>query len=185
MPRYPTRSWRSFEPPVAVVRLAPVASLRILGLDPGSRRTGFGVIDCQGADNVHFTHGCISASGATLAERLRVIFEGVRELVSMHRPQEVAVEQVFVNRNADSALKLGQARGAVLSALPEGLPIFEYAPRTIKLAVVGFGGAEKQQVAHMIRALLRLEGRIAADASDALAIAVCHAHSRRLRELTR
>jgi len=185
MPRYPTRSWRNFEPPVAVMRFAPVASLRILGLDPGSRRTGFGVIDCQGPDSVHFTHGCISASGATLAERLRVIFEGVRELVSLHCPQEVAVEQVFVNRNADSALKLGQARGAVLSALPQGLPIFEYAPRTIKLAVVGFGGAEKQQVAHMIRALLRLEGRIAADASDALAIAVCHAHSRRLRELMR
>jgi crossover junction endodeoxyribonuclease RuvC len=167
------------------MRLAPLASLRILGLDPGSRRTGFGVIDCQGPDNVHFTHGCISAAGATLAERLRVIFEGVRELVALHRPQEVAVEQVFVNRNADSALKLGQARGAVLSALPEGLPIFEYAPRAIKLAVVGFGGAEKQQVAHMIRALLRLEGRIAADASDALAIAVCHAHSRRLRGLLR
>jgi crossover junction endodeoxyribonuclease RuvC len=167
------------------MRFAPLASLRILGLDPGSRRTGFGVIDCLGPNSVHFTHGCISASGATLAERLRVIFEGVRELVSLHRPQEVAVEQVFVNRNADSALKLGQARGAVLSALPQGLPIFEYAPRTIKLAVVGFGGAEKQQVAHMIRALLRLEGRIAADASDALAIAVCHAHSRRLRELTR
>jgi len=143
------------------------------------------VIDCQGPDNVHFTHGCISASGATLAERLRVIFEGVRELVFRHCPQEVAVEQMFVKRNADSALKLGQARGAVLSALPAGLPIFEYAPRTIKLAVVGFGGAEKQQVAHMIRALLRLEGRIAADACDALAIAVCHAHSRRLRELMR
>jgi crossover junction endodeoxyribonuclease RuvC len=167
------------------MRMVPVASLRILGLDPGSRRTGFGVIDCRGPDNVHFTHGCISASGATLAERLRVIFEGVRELVGRHRPQEVAVEQVFVKRNADSALKLGQARGAVLSALPAGLPIFEYAPRTIKLAVVGFGGAEKQQVAHMIRMLLRLEGRIAADASDALAIAVCHAHSRRLRELMR
>ena len=185
MPRYPTRSWRSFEPAAQPQRLAPVATLRILGLDPGSRRTGFGVIDCYGPDNVHFTHGCISASGATLAERLRVIFEGVRELVSRHCPQEVAVEQVFVKRNADSALKLGQARGAVLSALPAGLPIFEYAPRTIKLAVVGFGGAEKQQVAHMIRALLRLEGRIAADACDALAIAVCHAHSRRLRELMR
>jgi crossover junction endodeoxyribonuclease RuvC len=167
------------------MRVLPVASLRILGLDPGSRRTGFGVIDCQGPDSVHFTHGCISASGASLPERLRAIFEGVRELVSLHRPQEVAVEQVFVNRNADSALKLGQARGAVLSALPQGLPIFEYAPRTIKLAVVGFGGAEKHQVAHMIRSLLRLEGRIAADASDALAIAVCHAHSRRLRELVR
>jgi len=164
---------------------APSARLRILGLDPGSRRTGFGVIDCDGPDSVHCTHGCISASGASLAERLRVIFDGVRELVALHCPQEVAVEQVFVNRNADSALKLGQARGAVLSALPVGLPLFEYAPRAIKLAVVGFGGAEKPQVAHMIRALLHLQGHISADASDALAIAVCHAHSRRLRELMR
>jgi len=185
MPRYPASSWRRFEPSPTAIRTAPVASLRILGLDPGSRRTGFGVIDCNGPDNAHFTHGCIIASGASLAQRLRVIFEGVRELVAMHCPQEVAVERVFVNRNADSALKLGQARGAVLSAVPEGLPIFEYAPRAIKLAVVGFGAAEKSQVAHMIRALLRLEGHIAADASDALAIAVCHAHSRRLLELTR
>jgi crossover junction endodeoxyribonuclease RuvC len=186
MPRYPTRSWRSFEAPAAgAVRSVPVARLRILGLDPGSRRTGFGVIDCDGPDNVHFTHGCISASGATLADRLRVIFEGVRELVAVHQPQEVAVEQVFMSRNADSALKLGQARGAAMSAVPGGLPVFEYAPRAIKLAVVGFGGAEKHQVAHMIRALLRLEGRITADASDALAVAVCHAHSRRLRELMR
>jgi crossover junction endodeoxyribonuclease RuvC len=185
MPRYPTRSWRSFEPPAAAMRLAPVARLRILGLDPGSRRTGFGVIDCNGADSVHFTHGCISASGATLAERVREIFEGVRGLVALHRPQEVAVEQVFMSRNADSALKLGQARGAVLAAVPDGLPVFEYAPRAIKLAVVGFGAAEKRQVAHMIRALLGLEGRVAADAADALAIALCHAHSRRLLELAR
>jgi crossover junction endodeoxyribonuclease RuvC len=185
MPRYPTRSWRSFEPPTAVVRLAPVARLRILGLDPGSRRTGFGVIDCNGPDSVHFTHGCISASGATLADRVRVIFEGVRELVALHRPQEVAVERVFMSRNADSALKLGQARGAVLAAVPDGLPVFEYAPRAIKLAVVGFGAAEKRQVAHMIRALLGLEGRVVADAADALAIALCHAHSRRLLELAR
>jgi len=167
------------------MRLAPVARLRILGLDPGSRRTGFGVIDCNGPDSVHFTHGCISASGASLADRVRVIFEGVRELVALHRPQEVAVERVFMSRNADSALKLGQARGAVLAAVPDGLPVFEYAPRAIKLAVVGFGAAEKRQVAHMIRALLGLEGRIAADAADALAIAVCHAHSRRLLELAR
>jgi crossover junction endodeoxyribonuclease RuvC len=185
MPRYPTRSWRSVETPAAAMRFAPVARLRILGLDPGSRRTGFGVIDCNGPDSVHFTHGCISASGASLADRVRVIFEGVRELVALHRPQEVAVERVFMSRNADSALKLGQARGAVLAAVPDGLPVFEYAPRAIKLAVVGFGAAEKRQVAHMIRALLGLEGRIAADAADALAIAVCHAHSRRLLELAR
>src|SRR3984885_158993 len=184
MPRYPTRAWRSFEPSAALVRLAPVVNLRILGIDPGSRRTGFGVIDCHGPDSIHCTHGCINADGATLAERVRGIFEGIRELIKLHRPQEVAVEQVFVNRNVASALKLGQARGAVLSALPEGLPVFEYAPRAIKLAVVGVGGAEKRQVAHMIRALLRLEGRIAPDAADALAIALCHAQSRRLRELT-
>jgi crossover junction endodeoxyribonuclease RuvC len=185
MPRYPTRSWRNFEPPGAAVNLAPVARLRILGLDPGSRRTGFGVIDCDGPDSVHFTHGCISASGATLAHRVRVIFEGVRELVALHRPQEVAVERVFMSRNADSALKLGQARGAVLAAVPDGLPVFEYAPRAVKLAVVGFGAAEKRQVAHMIRVLLGLEERVVADAADALAIALCHAHSRRLLELAR
>src|SRR5580704_14881459 len=109
MPRYPTRSWRSFEPQAQLVRLAPAARLRILGIDPGSRRTGFGVIDCEGPDSVHYIHGCISAHGDSLAERVRVIFEGVRELVSRHRPQEVAVEQVFVSRNAASALKLGQA----------------------------------------------------------------------------
>jgi crossover junction endodeoxyribonuclease RuvC len=185
MPRYPTRSWRRFEPPVAAMRLAPVARLRILGLDPGSRRTGFGVIDCNGPDSVHFTHGCISASGATLAARLHEIFEGVRELVAVHQPQEVAVEEVFMSRNPDSALKLGQARGAVLAAVPDGLPVFAYAPRAIKLAVVGFGAAEKRQVAHMIRALLGLKGRVVADAADALAIAICHAHSRRLLELAR
>ena len=185
MSRYPTRAWRNFEPGVPTARLAPVASLRILGLDPGSRRTGFGVIDCNGPNSIHFTHGCISAAGETFAERMRVIFEGVRDLVDLHQPQEIAVEQVFVKRNIASALKLGQARGAVLSAVPAGLPVFEYAPRAIKLAVVGFGGAEKRQVAHMIRALLRLEGRINADASDALAIALCHAHSRRLLELAR
>lgn len=183
MPRYSTRAWRSVEPSAALVRLAPVANLRILGIDPGSRRTGFGVIDCHGSDSIHCSHGCINAGGASLAERVRVIFEGIRELVNLHRPQEVAVEQVFMSRNAASALKLGQARGAVLSALPNGLPVFEYAPRAIKLAVVGVGGAEKHQVAHMIRALLRLEGRIAPDAADALAIALCHAQSRRLRGL--
>jgi crossover junction endodeoxyribonuclease RuvC len=185
MPRYPTRSWRNFEPPVAAMRVAPIARLRILGLDPGSRRTGFGVIDCNGPDSIHFTHGCIITRGAALADRVREIFEGVRELVLLHRPQEVAVEQVFMSRNADSALKLGQARGAVLAAVPDGLPVFEYAPRAIKLAVVGFGAAEKGQVAHMIRALLGLEGRLAADAADALAIAICHAHSRQRLELAR
>ena len=135
-----------------------VARVRILGIDPGSRRTGFGLIECHGADSVHIAHGCIVGSGATLSDRLRQIFEGVRQLVEEHRPDEVAIERVFVNRNVDSALKLGHARGAALCAVPQAMPVFEYAPRAIKLAVVGFGAAEKLQVAHMIRTLLQPAG---------------------------
>jgi crossover junction endodeoxyribonuclease RuvC len=184
MSRYRTRSWRAFDP--ATARSAPggAAALRILGLDPGSRRTGYGVIERRGAEWAHVAHGCVTV-GATdsLSERLRVIFESLRELIVTHAPGEVAIERVFVNRNVDSALKLGQARGAALCAVPKGLPVFEYAPRAIKLALVGSGAAEKVQVAHMIRMLLGLQGRIAPDASDALAVAVCHAHSRRLQEL--
>ncbi len=187
MSRYRTRSWRAFDPGAARPPPAPAVSLRILGLDPGSRRTGYGVIERRGADWVHVAHGCVSVvrEPESLAERLRVIFESLRELIAAHAPGEVAIERVFVNRNVDSALKLGQARGAALCAVPKGLPVFEYAPRAIKLAVVGSGAAEKVQVAHMIRTLLGLQGRIAADASDALAVAVCHAHSRRLEELVR
>ena len=112
--------------------------------------------------------------------RLRLIFEGLRALMSEHAPVEVAIERVFVSRNVDSALKLGQARGAALCAVPQGIPVFEYAPRAIKLAVVGSGAAEKLQVAHMIRTLLALSERPGADAADALAVAVCHAHTRTL-----
>lgn len=186
MSRYRTRSWRAFEPGVARTPVpADAAGLRILGIDPGSRRTGFGVIERRGADWVHVVHGCVKVDAAedSLPERLRVIFESLRDLIATHGPGEVAIERVFVNRNVDSALKLGQARGAALCAVPKGLPVFEYAPRAIKLALVGSGGAEKAQVAHMIRMLLGLQGRITPDASDALAVAVCHAHSRRLHEL--
>jgi len=191
MPRYPTRSWRAFDPgaaPVArsapVVRLTPVAKARILGLDPGSRRTGYGLIECTGGNNTQLAHGCIATAGATLAQRLRQIFEGVQALIERYQPDEVAIERVFVNRNVDSALKLGHARGAALCAVPTAMPVFEYAPRAIKLAIVGFGGAEKTQVAHMIRAVLNVQGRLSADASDALAVAVCHAHTRRVHALT-
>ncbi|MGA9370169.1 MAG: crossover junction endodeoxyribonuclease RuvC [Steroidobacteraceae bacterium] len=164
---------------------ARAAAIRILGLDPGSRRTGYGVIERRGADWVHVAHGCVTvtAVGESLSERLRVIFESLRDLITKHGPGEVAIERVFVNRNVDSALKLGQARGAALCAVPKGLPVFEYAPRAIKLALVGSGAAEKAQVAHMIRTLLGLQGRISPDASDALAVAICHAHSLRLYEL--
>ena len=185
MSRYRTRSWRAFDPGAARTLTVTTAAVRILGLDPGSRRTGYGVIERRGADWVHVAHGCVTVAGAeeSLPERLRVIFESLRELITLHGPGEVAIERVFVNRNVDSALKLGQARGAALCAVPKGLPVFEYAPRAIKLALVGSGAAEKVQVAHMIRTLLGLQGRIAPDAADALAVAVCHAHSRRLHEL--
>jgi crossover junction endodeoxyribonuclease RuvC len=155
-------------------------SVRILGLDPGSRRTGFGVIECRGTELIAVAHGCLNVTAAAPTARLRLILEGLQELFSAHHPGEVAVERVFVSRNVDSALKLGQARGAALCAVPAGTPVFEYAPRAVKLAVVGSGGAEKFQVAHMIRTLLGLAERPGADAADALAVAVCHAHARRL-----
>lgn len=199
MSRYRTKSWRAFDPAAFAARgvgatpaapsrgitltVRPAVTVRILGVDPGSRRTGFGIIECRGSDYVHVAHGCLNVGGALMAERLRLIFDGLQALIDEHQPAEVAVERVFVNRNVESALKLGQARGAALCAVPRGLPVFEYAPRAIKMALVGSGAAEKSQVAHMITALLRLQGRIGPDASDALAVAVCHAHSRRLHAM--
>lgn len=180
MSRYRTRSWRAFDPAAAAAPLTPAASVRILGLDPGSRRTGFGVIECRGTQLVVVAHGCLNLTAAAPTARLRLIFEGLQKLFSAHAPAEVAVERVFVSRNVDSALKLGQARGAALCAVPAGTPVFEYAPRAIKLAVVGSGAAEKFQVAHMVRTLLSLPARPGVDAADALAVAVCHAHARRL-----
>ena len=189
MSRYRTRSWRAFDPNAAATPAAPAIAagdnVRVLGLDPGSRRTGFGVIECRGSDCYHIAHGCISVGGDALASRLRTIFDQLQTVIAQHAPGEVAVERVFVNRNVDSALKLGQARGAALCAVPQGLPVFEYAPRAIKLALVGSGSAEKPQVAHMIKLLLRIDGGIAPDASDALAVAVCHAHSRRMLRFAR
>jgi crossover junction endodeoxyribonuclease RuvC len=185
MARYPGASWRSYRPEagkpapvVSVVRMAPRASSRILGLDPGSLRTGYGVIDCSGGSLTIVAQGCIATSGGPLADRLRIIHARVSELIQLHRPQEVAVERVFLSKNADSALKLGQARGAALAAVPASLGVHEYAPRAVKLAVVGVGGAEKTQVAHMVKQLLRVDLRLAADAAHALAIAICPAHTR-------
>lgn len=162
---------------------AQLACGRILGLDPGSRRTGFGIVEWSGPDCRHVAHGCIDVAGQALPVRLRRIFEAVSALIAEHRPDEIAIERVFVNRNVDSAIKLGQARGAAISAITPGIAMFEYAPRAVKLALVGGGGAEKSQVNHMVRALLRLETSIPADAADALAIALCHAHARRLSAL--
>jgi crossover junction endodeoxyribonuclease RuvC len=180
MSRYRTRSWRAFEPSTGPARLTTAATVRILGVDPGSRRTGFGFIETRGGSLTVIAHGCLNVASAAPLARLRLIFEGLRALMSEHAPVEVAIERVFVSRNVDSALKLGQARGAALCAVPEGIPVFEYAPRAIKLALVGSGAAEKLQVAHMIRTLLALSERPQADAADALAVAVCHAHNRTL-----
>jgi crossover junction endodeoxyribonuclease RuvC len=180
MSRYRTRSWRAFDP-VGAAPHAAALRVRILGLDPGSRRTGFGVIECRGSELVSVAYGCFNVASATPTARLRLIFERLKALLAEHSPAEVAVERVFMSRNADSALKLGQARGAALCAIPAEVPVFEYAPRAIKLAVVGSGAAEKFQVAQMIRSLLSLSERPAADAADALAVAVCHAHQRRLQ----
>jgi crossover junction endodeoxyribonuclease RuvC len=159
---------------------APAARVRILGLDPGSLCTGYAVVE-TGPKVTYVVSGSIRARGASLADRLQEIFAGVDQLANRYQPDEVAIERVFMHRNADSALKLGQARGAALSATFAVRPrVFEYAPREVKLAVVGTGAAQKEQVQLMVRRLLNLSGRLGADAADALAIALCHAHSRNL-----
>jgi crossover junction endodeoxyribonuclease RuvC len=153
--------------------------VRILGLDPGSRITGYGVVDAGGHGVRYVASGCIRVGNGAMAGRLLEIHRHVTELVDSFGPGEIAIERVFMHRNPDSALKLGQARGAALcGACHGGAPVFEYAPRAVKQTVTGTGGAEKAQVMHMIKALLSLQGRLSADAADALAIALCHAQHR-------
>ena len=153
-------------------------SVRILGIDPGLRVTGFGVIDKVGAKLVYVTSGCIKTSeSGELPGRLKIILEGIAEVVAGHRPHQAAVEKVFVNVNPQSTLLLGQARGAAISALViAGLPVAEYTALQVKQAVVGQGKAAKEQVQDMVVRLLRLAGVPSADAADALACAICHAH---------
>jgi crossover junction endodeoxyribonuclease RuvC len=152
---------------------------RILGIDPGSRITGFGILDTDGRSSQHVASGALRVPDDDLAGRLGYIFEEISALLRAHAPQEVAVENVFVSRNAASALKLGQARGAAISACAvAGVSVAEYSPREVKLAIVGTGGADKAQVQHMVRALLGLREELQADRADALAVALCHAHSR-------
>jgi crossover junction endodeoxyribonuclease RuvC len=157
--------------------------VRILGIDPGSQATGFGVLDVRGSTATAVRWGTIRTAGEHHA-RLRAIFTGVADLVAEFKPHEIAVERVFLHRNADSALKLGQARAAALCATFAGdAPIFEYAARHIKKAVAGAGSAEKDQVQQMIKMILGIREDIEADAADALAAAVCHAHERSTRLL--
>ena len=155
----------------------PDAPVRILGLDPGSVVTGFGIVDISRAGATYVASGSIRAGRGDLAERLQVIFRHVSELVRAYLPAQVAIERVFMHVNPDSALKLGQARGAALcAATGSGATVHEYTPREVKLALTGTGAAEKAQVQHMVKALLTIDGRLGADAADALAIALCHSH---------
>lgn len=163
---------------------------RILGIDPGSQRTGVGIIDVDDAGRAsHVFHAPLNllAAGEEDVEdghggfpaRLKRLLEGLGAILDAHRPDEVAIEKVFMARNPDSALKLGQARGAALCAVVlRDLPVHEYAAKEIKLAVVGTGGADKSQIQHMVGLMLNLKGKLQADAADALAVAITHAHVR-------
>tara|TARA_R110000772_G_scaffold41665_5_gene96977 strand:+ start:352 stop:873 length:522 start_codon:yes stop_codon:yes gene_type:complete len=150
----------------------------ILGIDPGSRITGYGVIQRVGRQQQYLGSGCIRMQGDALAPRLQQIFDGVSELILQYKPTMFAIEQVFMAKNPDSALKLGQARGAaIVAATNQGLDVAEYSARQIKQSVVGNGNAQKNQVQHMVTFILKLPGTPQADAADALAVALCHSHT--------
>ena len=153
-------------------------TVRILGIDPGSVTTGVGIIDAAGNRLAHVHHQAINTGKGDFHDRLRTIYEGLKALIAQYQPDEVAVEKVFMARNADAALKLGQARGAAIVAASGCGEMAEYTPRAIKKAIVGGGGADKQQIQHMVAMLLKLKSPIQADAADALAAAICHAHHR-------
>lgn len=157
------------------------ATIRILGIDPGSQRTGVGIVDIDAAGRTtHVFHTALKLLGNdNFPLRLKQIFDELHDVVLAHRPDEVAIERVFMARNPDSALKLGQARGAAICAVvAHGLSVAEYSAKEIKQSVVGGGGAEKRQVQHMVSMLLNIERRLQADAADALAVALTHAHAR-------
>lgn len=160
---------------------------RILGIDPGSRITGYGVVETTDRGVRYIASGCIRTQTEDFPARLKQIFDGVSEIIALYRPGQMAIEQVFMHKNADSALKLGQARGAAICAtLNQQLPVYEYAARQVKQALVGKGNADKQQVQHMVKILLSIRGEMQIDASDALAIGLCHHHyqqtAQRLRQ---
>ena len=155
---------------------------RILGIDPGSRLTGFGVVDFDGDQAAYVASGTIKSIDGGFADRLRQIFLSVGGIVEEFRPDLVAIESVFMHKNASSALKLGHARSAAICAtFAHGIEVHEYAPREIKQAIVGTGAATKEQVQHMVVSILKLDGVPAADAADALAAALCHGHQWRIQ----
>ncbi|OIR05895.1 crossover junction endodeoxyribonuclease RuvC [mine drainage metagenome] len=151
--------------------------IRILGIDPGLRITGFGVLDKEGQQLHYVASGCIKTPDGELPERLKAILSGLGEVIALHQPAQVAVEKVFVNVNPQSTLLLGQARGAAIcAAVQADLPVAEYTALQVKQAVVGNGHADKEQVQAMVQRLLKLSGMPGPDAADALACAICHAH---------
>ena len=153
-------------------------SQRILGIDPGSRATGYGVIEKKGNRVYYLTCGIIRLSDKyAFSDRLKIIFDSLCEVIVTHKPVVAAVEDVFVAANPRTALKLGHARGvAVMAALHSGLKVYDYTPRLVKQAVVGYGNADKHQMQQMVRVLLQLSATPSADAADALAVAMCHAN---------
>jgi crossover junction endodeoxyribonuclease RuvC len=157
---------------------------RIIGIDPGSRCTGFGVIDSDGLRHNYVTSGHINIEGDELPERLGCIFNEISRIIEQWQPQTMGVEQVFVNKNVDSALKLGQARGAAICAgINAQLDVGEYTPRAIKKAVVGNGSADKEQIQQMMKLLLKLDFVPQSDEADGLAIALCHANHMHVKTL--
>ncbi len=155
---------------------------RILGIDPGSRKTGFGVLDFTGDAPTYVASGVVNSTDGTFPDRLRRIFTAVGEIVTEYRPDVVAIESVFMHKSAGSALKLGQARSAALCAtFGFEMEVHEYAPREIKQAIVGTGAASKEQVQHMVISLLQLDAAPSPDAADALAAALCHGHQHRIK----
>ena len=152
---------------------------RIIGVDPGSRSTGYGVVDTDGTRLVHVASGFVRTGEGGWSDRLRRIFEDLGAIIDAHTPGEFVIEKVFVHRNVSSALKLGQARGAaILAGATRSLPVHEYSPNEVKQAVTGRGHASKEQIQHMTRVLLALREPSQADQADALAVAICHAHVR-------
>jgi len=149
--------------------------MRILGIDPGSRLTGYGIIEDTPQGYKYIASGSIRIKADYFPDRLKQIFDGILEIIDNYQPEQMAIEQVFMHKNADSALKLGQARGAAICAVQaQQIAVFEYAARQVKQAVVGKGAADKLQVQHMVKILLNVQGELSLDASDALGIAICH-----------
>ena len=153
----------------------------IIGIDPGSRITGYGLIKVEGNRYSYVASGCIRVQEREVPQRLVQIFSGLQQVIAQYNPSEGAIEQVFMHRNPNSALKLGQARGVAMASIAlQGIEMGEYSARQIKQSVVGYGAASKEQVQHMVKTLLALSGTPQADAADALAVALCHAQSRTL-----